>query len=105
VYQCQAGTVADFVESLEDKGGNRANIEIVSMDKSSSFISGVMEYLPAAQMIFDKFHLVQLLNNALDEVRKAERKGNDLLKGHKYTVLKKCGNLSGQKSRNWIMYG
>jgi hypothetical protein len=33
----------------------------------------------------------------LDEVRIAERKGNDLLKGHKYTVLKKYKNLSANK--------
>jgi transposase len=40
---------------------------------------------------------VQSLNNVLDEVRKKERKGNDLLKGHKYTVLKKYEKLSMDK--------
>jgi transposase len=67
------------------------------MDMSPSFISGVMEHLLGSQMVFDKFHPVHSLNKALDEVRLAERKGNDLLKGHKYTVWRKYGNLSGQK--------
>jgi len=100
IHVCEgrdADTVADFAESLESKGGSKDNIEIVSMDMSPSFISGVMSHFPDAQIVFDKFHLVQSLNKALDEVRIAERKGNDLLKGHKYTVLKKYGNLSMQK--------
>jgi transposase len=41
--------------------------------------------------------MVQSLNKALDEVRIRERKGNDLLKGHKYTVLKKYDKLSRDK--------
>ena len=40
------------------------------------------------QITSDKFHIIQHLNNAMDTVRKEERKGNDLLKGHKYTFLK-----------------
>lgn len=92
-----ADTIEDFTKSLEAKGGDKQKIEIVSMDMSPAFISGAMEHLPDAQLVFDKFHLVQSLNKALDEVRIAERKGNDLLKGHKYTILKKYGNLSLEK--------
>jgi transposase len=100
IHACQgkdAATEESFVESLEKKGGNRQNIEVVSMDMSPAFISGVMEHLANACLVFDKFHLIQSLNKALDEVRIAERKGNDLLKGHKYTVLKKYDNLSSTK--------
>ena len=92
-----ADTIEDFTKSLEAKGGDKQKTEIVSMDMSPAFISGAMEHLPDAQLVFDKFHLVQSLNKALDEVRIAERKGNDLLKGHKYTILKKYGNLSLEK--------
>lgn len=99
-----ADTIEDFTKSLEAKGGDKQKIEIVSMDMSPAFISGAMEHLPDAQLVFDKFHLVQSLNKALDEVRIAERKGNDLLKGHKYTILKKYGNLSLEKKTHWIMY-
>ena len=100
IHACEgkdASTVGSFVQSLEEKGGKKENIEVVGMDMSPAFISGVMESLPDACMVFDKFHLVQLLNKALDEVRKKERKGNDLLKGHKYTVLKKYEKLSMEK--------
>ena len=106
VHVCEgkdASTVSDFVASLEAKKGMVENIELVSLDMSPSFISGAMEHLPNAQLVFDKFHLVQSLNQSLDEVRKAERKGNDLLKNHKYTVLKKYGNLSTEKKEELAM--
>ncbi|MDR1454912.1 MAG: transposase [Tannerella sp.] len=54
---------------------------------SPAFISAVIENQPAACPVFDKFHLIESLNTALDEVRIAERKGNELLKGHKYTGI------------------
>lgn len=69
------------------------------MDMSPAFISGVVDNLPKSQIVFDKFHLVKSLNETLDEVRKLERKGNDLLKGHKYTILRKYDNLTRDKKR------
>lgn len=100
IHACEgkdSGTIKNFTESLQEKGGCKENIEVVSMDMSPAFISGVIDNLPNAWMVFDKFHLVQALNKALDEVRIAERKGNELLKGYKYTVLKKYDALSSQK--------
>jgi transposase len=89
-----SSTIESFVSELETKGGTKENIELISMDMSAAFISGAMTHLPDSQIVFDKFHLIQSLNKALDEVRKAERKGNELLKGHRYTILRKYENLS-----------
>ena len=92
-----SSTIESFVSELEIKGCKKENIELISMDMSAAFVSGAMTYLPDSQIVFDKFHLVQSLNKALDEVRKAERKGNELLKGHRYTILRKYDNLSAAK--------
>lgn len=92
-----ASTVDAFVGALEKRGGKKEDVKLVSMDMSAAFISGALSYLPEAHLVFDKFHLVQSLNKALDEVRKAERKGNELLKGHRYTILRKHKNLSKVK--------
>lgn len=86
-------TVTSFVTTLENKAGDRNNITIASMDMSPAFIGGVITNFKNAQIVFDKFHLVQSLNKALDEVRILERKGNELLKGHKYTFLRKYDKL------------
>ncbi len=91
------GTIEKFVHALEGKGGDRKQIEQVSIDMSPSFIAGTMQQLSSAQITFDRFHIIQHLNQALDEVRKRERKGNELLKGHKYTFLKEKSKLSVRK--------
>jgi transposase len=84
---------------LESKGIDVNKIRDVSMDMSPSFISGAAEYFPKADIHFDRFHVVKLLNDAMDEVRKAERKEHDELKGHKYTFLKNRNNLSDNKQK------
>jgi len=71
----------------------------VSMDMSPSFISGAMEYFPKAEIHFDRFHVVKLLNEAMNQVRQMERREHDALKGHKYTFLKNKNNLSDSKRK------
>ena len=56
-------------------------------------------YFPKSDIHFDRFHVVKLLNEAMDDVRKAERKEHDELKGHKYTFLKNRNNLSDNKQK------
>lgn len=90
-------TIKQFSEALESKGGCKEKIETVCMDMSPAFISGAVEHIPEAQIVFDKFHQVQMVNKALDETRKAERKDNDMLKGHKYTLLYSYARLEEKK--------
>lgn len=66
----------------------------VSIDLSPAFIAGAGKSFPAAQITFDHFHVTKLLNEAMDKVRKQERKEHADLKGHKYTFLKNYDNLS-----------
>lgn len=91
-------TIGRFVEELENSGGNRKNIKVVSMDMSPSFISGYFEYFSHADLVFDKFHIVKMLNEALDKTRKAEQEDKKLLKGHRFTLLRRRSNLSASKS-------
>lgn len=82
---------------LESKGVNSDKVKHASIDMSPSFISGITEHFPKAEIHFDRFHVVALLNEAMDEVRKAERREHEELKGHKYTFLKNKNNLSCAK--------
>ena len=86
------GKGADCIEKsvayLKSKELEIASINQVCIDMSPAFISGVNNNLPDAAITFDKFHVVKEVNKAMDELRKLERKGNDLLKKHKYTFLK-----------------
>ncbi len=84
-------TVSDFVEHLIQQNGTAEQIKEVSCDMSPAFIKGVSESLPKAQITFDKFHIVKLINEAVDKVRRVEAKTNPLLKGCRYAVLKNDG--------------
>ena len=64
---------------------------------SPSFISGYFEYFNHADLVFDKFHVVKMLNEALDNTRKSELEDKKLLKGHRFTLLHKKSNLSDKK--------
>jgi len=92
-------TLQSIQQHLENKGVDKEQVEQISMDLSPSFISGAAESFPAAQITFDRFHVVKLLNEAMNQVRIAERKEHDALKGHKYTFLKNRKNLSDKKEK------
>jgi transposase len=92
-------TLQSIQQHLEDKGVDKEQVEQISMDLSPSFIDGAAESFPAAQITFDRFHVVKLLNEAMNQVRIAERKEHDALKGHKYTFLKNRENLSDKKEK------
>jgi transposase len=68
-----AATVKAFAADLKAHGGGPEKITEVCSDMSPAFIAGVRDHLPQAEQTFDKFHLVKLVNEALDEVRRAEQ--------------------------------
>jgi len=84
---------------LESKDCAANQIKEVSLDMSAAFIAGSLESFPEAALTFDKFHVKQLLNKAMDKVRKIERKNNEYLKGHKYTFLKNKENLNEKRRK------
>ena len=81
-------TVVDFVEELEVKKGDRKAIKQVSCDMSPAFIKGVKENMPEAEITFDKFHIIKLINEAVDQVRREEGSYTPILKGNRYIFLK-----------------
>ena len=95
-----AETIASFAEELPNHGANPEEIKEITMDMSPSFISGATEQLPNASITFDKFHVVKLLNEALDAVRRDEQKVNPLLKKTRYIWLKNPKNLTATQVQN-----
>ena len=64
------------------------------MNLSPAFQKGAAEYLPNAQVTFDRFHLMKLVNEAVDAVRKAEALSQPDLKKSRWLWLKNPGKLS-----------
>ena len=92
-----AATVKAFAEDLEEHGGAAKNIREVCIDMSPAFIKGTSANLPKANITFDKFHAVKLVNDAVDQVRRAEQKTRPELKKSRYVWLKNKDNLSASQ--------
>lgn len=99
-----AATVARFGEDLTAHGGDAGQVDSVCCDMSPAFIRGVAEHLPDAEITFDRYHVIQALNAAVDEVRKAERRDSPELAGSKYLWLKRPERLSERQAETlaWL---
>ena len=82
-----AATVKAFKEDLEAHGGKGEQIKEACLDMSAAFIKGLGDQFPDAELTFDKFHLMQLLGDAVDQVRREEQKTHPELKGSRYVWL------------------
>lgn len=89
-----ATTVEAFAADLADHDGAAENVTEVCIDMSAAFIKGTAAHLPNANITFDKFHAVKIINDAVDLVRRAEQKDRPELKKTRYIWLKNKGNLS-----------
>ena len=62
-----------------------------------AFISSYFKHFSHASLVFDKFHIVKLLNKTLDDTRKVGKNDKKLLKGHRFTFLWRKANLRKDK--------
>lgn len=87
-----AATIEAFRADLEAHGGQAAQIEEVCVDMSAAFKRGLQDHFPGAALTFDNFHLTQLLNKAVDEVRRQEQKTRPELKKSRWVWSKNDWN-------------
>jgi transposase len=89
-----SSTWSECKKQLEAHGGKAENITEVCMDMSPAFVKGAEQNFPKAAITFDKFHVIQAANKAVDEVRRTERKSCVELKDTRYMWLKNPENLT-----------
>jgi transposase len=89
-----SSTVDRFKDDLIEHGGDPDNISEVCSDMSPAFIKGVEHNFKNAELTFDKFHIMKVLNEAVDKVRRCEQKGRPELKGTRYIWLKNPANIT-----------
>ena len=65
-----ADAVAAFHGELAKHNGDAEKIELLSMDMKPAFIAGAHRYFPKAEVVFDHFHIMQMVGKAVDQVRK-----------------------------------
>jgi len=80
-----------------------ARIEAVAIDMSQAYINAVRTHLPEATLVFDRFHVVKLMNDKLSSLRRslqrrAEAEAKDVLKGSRWLLLKDPRNLTEDRN-------
>jgi len=80
----------------------RKHIEAACVDMWRPFTNSIAHWAPNCRIVYDKFHILQHANKAIDEVRRAEffRKGGRMrgvVKGKRWLLLTRWMNLDSQK--------
>lgn len=96
-----ATTVGAFAEDLKAHAEDPLAVSDVSGDMSKALSKRVTKSLPTATVIFDKFHVVGVVNTAVDEVRRAEQKTCPELARSRHVWLKNPENLSASQGEKF----
>ena len=91
-----SSTIERFHDHLLEKGCDTKQIKHACIDMSPAFIGGLIKHFPEVKITFDKFHVTKIINEAMDNLRKAERRENEELKGYKYLFLKREKKLNSE---------
>ena len=89
-----------FVEQLPPR--RRRSVRAVCVDMWEPFLQSLREHLPKAAIVFDKFHVMKHVNDAVDETRRAEffrQQGHlrAIMRGKRWLLLTRWKNLNLKK--------
>lgn len=101
-----ASTLERFGQDLKAHQGDAKKIAIVCMDMSKAFIQGAAKHLAQAAIAFDRFHVIQMANKAVDAVRREEAKGESGLKKTRWGWLKDSAKWTSKEQENmqWLTH-
>lgn len=106
VWSGEGQSSATFMRFFDEIGKDgRAQIGIITMDMDSAFEKAVRQKVPDAEIVYDRFHVMQLVTNALDEVRREimrtlddDPELRDAIKGSRWSLLKNPWNLTRRQN-------
>jgi transposase len=102
----KAETVNEYFDQFTD--GQLAKIDGFAMDMWRAYTKAVRDRIPdsEAKIIYDRFHVMKEVNEALDVIRKAEnhellQEGSEALKGSKYLWLTSREKVAAKRRREF----
>lgn len=78
-----AETLGEFFKELGPRRSER--LRMVAMDMSAAFKSAIDQHVPHVDIVYDRYHVVKLLLDAVDEIRREEVRK---LQGNERSALK-----------------
>jgi transposase len=100
IHVCEgrdSGTLTSFKHDYEAHKGLAGDVANFCCDMSPAFISGIESNFENAAITFDRFHVMKLMNEAVDQVRREEQDHNSSLKRTRYIWLKNPENLTSRQ--------
>lgn len=88
-----ANTFGAFRLDLQQHGGKPEQIRELCIDMSGAFQRGAGLHFPLANVTFDRFHVMKLFNEAIDQVRREEQVDRPELKRTRWLWMKAQGKL------------
>ena len=117
LYDLTGGRVLDVIEGRTENACKRLieqaltpeqkrQVTAVALDMWQAYANAVSETLPQADIVHDRFHISQHLNDAVDSVRRAENKalgkaGDTRLKDSRYYWLTNEENLDKERAEQF----
>jgi transposase len=90
-------TLQRCAETMRQQGGDPLRVTHAAIDMGNPYKGGVADYFPKAAIVYDRFHIAQWMNKAVDQVRRAEVREKDELKGTKYLWMKRHDRLTDKE--------
>lgn len=80
----------------------RARVKAVATDMSAAYAAAVIRNLRGADLVIDRFHVIKLMNEKIDALRRALQREADVMgrraiKGTRYLLLRGKENLSPER--------
>lgn len=94
-----SSTIGRFIKDFKEHGGKKEHIIAASIDLSPAYIKGMKQHFPHTEITYDHYHVIALVNKALDETRRVEIKEQTILKHSRYWWLKNPNNLTKNQSK------
>ena len=92
-------SVTPFLLELKEKA---KQLKAMAMDMNAAYASAVGNHLPEVDVVFDRFHVVALLNTTIEEIRrdqqaKCNEVGLKVIKGMRFLLLRNYEKLDFKK--------
>lgn len=95
----KATTIEEFKEFFKEHNGTPENVTDITCDMSMGFTTGIKKAFKNSKITYDKFHVMKVINEAVDKVRKAEISEQPILKQSRYVWLKNKSNLKEEQKQ------
>jgi len=97
-------SLMDFLKKIHY---SKAKIKLVAMDMSKAYVKWVKDYLPNASIVFDHFHVIKLMNEKIDKIRrnvleKLDNEQKAMLKNQRFTLLRNYENLKPEAQEHLV---